>query len=305
MKSLVQPYNQSVYINGTGISGIYSIDGSYGVSEANVNFIGFGYVTGLPNAPLEGQFNIRRSLISEDPFLNLTGDGAEQAFSGTIFYEMPNLDDTLGADTFHQALNQKSGSFGFYSGYLNSYNITCSVGEVPKVSATVSVFGDLGTGIDARTHAPVDNPQIKIPNQGSITLSCNKSSTNQIVSFEHDIATPRKPIYTLPTATTPSTDQPNEWPQRVPSQVDIIYPIETTTNFTIQVDDYETKNLYDSLTGVHTDDIAITINDENSNNILSFDLSNARLVSENVVSSIGQPLQVNLTYKKYINKTGR
>ena len=297
MKSLVQPYNQTVYVNGTGISGIYSIDGSYGVQEQDVNFIGFGYVTGLCAAPMEGTFNIKRKLISEDPFLSLTGDGPGHAFSGTIFYEMPNLGGTLE--------NQKSGSFGFHSGYLNSYSISCSVGDIPNVSASVSVFGDLGTGIDARTHAPVNNPQIKIPNQGSISLSCNRSSTNNIVSFDHEISIPRHSIYTLATAATSAGAEPNEWPQRVPSQVDIVYPMETTTNFTILVDDYETKNLYDSLTGVHTDDVSITINDENSNNILSFDLSNARLISENVISSVDQPLQVNLTYKKYINKTGR
>jgi hypothetical protein len=314
MKSSVLPYNQSVYVNGTGISGIYSIDGSYGVSQQNINVIGFGYLTGLPSAPLEGQFNIRRSLISEDPFLNLTGDGANYAFSGTIFYEMPNLDGALGAETFHEALSQKSGSFGFHSGYLSSYNVSCSLGEVPKISATVSVFGDLGTGIDARTHAPadgsdsssyVDNPQIKIPNQGSISLSCKGSSTNNITSFEHEITTPRRPIYTLATSQISSEAEPNEWPQRVPSQVDIIYPIETTTNFTLIIDDYETKNLFDSLTGIHTDDVSISISDEDSSEILSFDLSNAHLVSENVTSSLGQPLQVNLTYKKFINKTGR
>ena len=297
MKSLVQPYNQLVFVNGTGISGIYSIDGSYGVKEKDVNFIGFGYVTGLLDAPLEGSFEIKRKLISEDPFLNLTGDGTDHAFSGTIFYEMPNVNGTLE--------NQKSGSFGFHSGYLNSYRISCSVGEVPDVSASISVFGDLGTGIDARTHAPVDNPQIRIPNQGSISLSCNKSSSNNIVSFSHEISVARNSIYTIGTSAIPVADEANEWRNRTPAQVDIIYPIQTTTNFTMLIDDYETKNLYDSLTGIHTDDVSITINDENSNNILSFDLSNARLISENVTSSADQPLQVSLTYKKHINKTGR
>ena len=114
-----------------------------------------------------------------------------------------------------------------------------------------------------------------------------------------------RPIYTLATSQTSSEAESNEWPQRVPSQVDIIYPIEATTNFTIQIDDYETKNLFDSLTGIHTDDVSLSISDEDSSEILSFDLSNAHLVSENVISSLGQPLQVNLTYKKYINKTGR
>ena len=145
---------------------------------------------------------------------------------------------------------------------------------------------------------------------GSITqyvpsLSCNKSSSNNIVSFSHEISVVRNSIYTIGTSAIPVADEANEWRSRAPEQVDIIYPIQTTTNFTMLIDDYETKNLYDSLTGIHTDDVSITINDENSNNILRFDLSNARLISENVTSSADQPLEVNLTYKKHINKTGR
>ena len=45
MKNASLSYNQLVYINGTGLSGIQSVEGSYGVAEQNVNFLGFGYVT--------------------------------------------------------------------------------------------------------------------------------------------------------------------------------------------------------------------------------------------------------------------
>ena len=41
MKNASLPYNQMVYINGTGISGIQSIDGNYGVTEQNVSFVGW------------------------------------------------------------------------------------------------------------------------------------------------------------------------------------------------------------------------------------------------------------------------
>ncbi|HAI18167.1 MAG TPA: hypothetical protein DCM10_09170, partial [Xanthomarina gelatinilytica] len=95
MKNASLPYNQSIFINGTGISGVQSIEGNYGVTEKNVNFIGFGYVTGLISQPMQGNFTVSRALISEDPFLNLTGDGPTYAFSGTIFYEKPNIGGTL------------------------------------------------------------------------------------------------------------------------------------------------------------------------------------------------------------------
>ena len=47
MKNASLSYNQSIFINGTGISGVQSIEGNYGVTEKNVNFIGFGYVTAV------------------------------------------------------------------------------------------------------------------------------------------------------------------------------------------------------------------------------------------------------------------
>ena len=91
---------------------------------------------------MQGNFSVSRAFVSEDPFLNLTGDGPSFAFSGSVFYEMPNIGGTLE--------NNRSGCFGFHSGYLNSYSISCGVGEVPSVNVGISVYGDLGPGIDAR-----------------------------------------------------------------------------------------------------------------------------------------------------------
>ena len=58
MKNASLSYNQLVYINGTGLSGIQSVEGSYGVAEQNVNFLGFGYVTGLISQPMQGNFSV-------------------------------------------------------------------------------------------------------------------------------------------------------------------------------------------------------------------------------------------------------
>tara|TARA_R100001082_G_C4359054_1_gene158377 strand:- start:799 stop:1692 length:894 start_codon:yes stop_codon:yes gene_type:complete len=296
MKNASLPYNQSIFINGTGISGVQSIEGNYGITEENVNFIGFGYVTGLISQPMQGNFTVSRALISEDPFLNLTGDGPTYAFSGTIFYEKPNIGATLE--------NNLSGSFGFHSGYLNSYSISCGIGEVPSVQASISVFGDLGPGIDARYNggaATADNPTIRVPDQGGIVLSCDGSRTNRITSFSHTVELPREPIYALPTAATSDLlGDDVKW--KMPAQVDLIYPLESTTNFTLEIDDYETKNLYGALTGIHIHPVDITINDDSGNEIIKFDLSKSRLISESFSSDVGGAITVNLTYKKYSNK---
>ncbi len=300
MKNASLPYNQQVYVNGTGISGIQSIEGNYGITEQNVNFAGFGYVTGLISQPMQGNFTISRALVSEDPFLNLTGDGTDFAFSGSVFYERPNLGGTLD----NTEGNYMSGCFGFHSGYLTSYNISCGIGEVPSVSVAISVYGDLGPGIDARYNkgeATADNPTIQVPNQGGIVLTCDGSSTNRITSFSYSMELPRTALYALPNTTAADlTADSVKW--KMPAQVDLSYPVESTANFTMEIDDYETKNLYGALTGIHIHNTDITINNDSGGQIVKFDLTKSRLISESFSSEVGGPVTVNLTYKKYSNK---
>ena len=296
MKNASLPYNQRFYINGTGLSGVQSIDGNYGVNEQNVNFAGFGYVTGLISQPMQGNFTISRALIGDDPWLSFTGDGTSAAFSGSVFYERPNVGGTLD--------NNFSGCFGFHSGYLNSYNISCGIGEIPSVQVSISVYGDLGPGIDVRPAGSPDglaDAEIRVPDQGGIVLTCDGSSTNRITSFSHSIELPRTALYALPNgAAADLTADSVKW--KMPVQVDLSYPIESTTNFTLEIDDYETKNLYGALTGIHVHDTDITINDDSGSEIVKFDLTKSRLISESFTSEVGGAVTVNLTYKKYSNK---
>jgi len=140
-----------------------------------------------------------------------------------------------------------------------------------------------------------------VPDQGGIVLSCDGSRTNRITSFSHTVELPREPIYALPTAATSDLlGDDVKW--KMPAQVDLIYPLESTTNFTLEIDDYETKNLYGALTGIHIHPVDITINDDSGNEIIKFDLSKSRLISESFSSDVGGAITVNLTYKKYSNK---
>ena len=88
----------------------------------------------------------------------------------------------------------------------------------------------------------------------------------------------------------------------MPTQVDLTYPVESTTNFSLEIDDYETKNLYGALTGIHQNDVDITINDSDGSQIVKFDLTKSRLISESFETSVDGAVVVNLTYKKYSNK---
>ena len=68
------------------------------------------------------------------------------------------------------------------------------------------------------------------------------------------------------------------------------------------IDDYETKNLYGALTGIHIHDTDITINNDSGGQIVKFDLTKSRLISESFSSDVSGPTAVTLTYKKYSNK---
>ena len=287
MKNASLSYEQNFFVNGTGLSGVQSINGSYGINEQPINVIGHGYVNNIINQPLEGEFTIQRTLINEDALLNMTGDSL--AFSGVVTYK-------------HGAVS--TGSFGFHSGYLTSYSISCEVGNLPSVSTNISVYGDLGRGILSASEtagagsASANDKTIEPPNMGSMTITCDElqTSTNRIVSFSHEVNCPRQAVYALPVSA-------SDTKAKFPVQVDSIYPIEQTTNLTLEIDDYQTKNLYDYLTGVYTGNVNIDINGDNGTSLASFHLDDARLVNESFSSEIDGVALVNLTFTKYINRT--
>jgi hypothetical protein len=131
-----------------------------------------------------------------------------------------------------------------------------------------------------------------------MTIYCDELNTasNRIVSLNHEIACQREAVYALPTSASDAS-------AKYPIQVDLVYPLEQTTNLSLEIDDYQTKNLYDYLTGVYTGNVNIDINGSSDGATLaSFHLDNARLVSESFSSSIGGVATVNMTFKKYINK---
>ena len=119
------------------------------------------------------------------------------------------------------------------------------------MSTNISVYGDLGPGILSASEtagvgsASANDKTIEPPNMGSMTITCDelKTATNRIVSFSHEVNCPRQAVYALPVSA-------SDTKAKFPVQVDSIYPIEQTTNLTLEIDDYQTKNLYNYLTGV-------------------------------------------------------
>lgn len=340
MKQAVLGYEQKFFINGTQLSGVQSVDGSYGISEKPINVLGWGHVNetyydktndimqadgtsfildangfkilqeencvtkDLPsspsltvlNGPLEGQFSINSTLVSEDFMLQFTGDNP---FTGSIHHGRKY--------------------FGFYSGYITNHAVSCGVGQVPVTSTSIKVFGDIGGSPDyfvvqddedaiitqedgysmaqegrsmgeASYSASGTNPfpTIRVPNQGSISVECAGASTDRVTSFNHAIEIPVSPIYTVGSS--------------MAAQVDVVWPISTTTSFSLDIDKYNYERLRGYLISPVVQDIAIRVKDCFGYTIQDYMVNNARLIGEQMSASTEGRLTVNLQYKSYYNK---
>ena len=341
MKQAVLGYEQKFFINGTQISGVQNVAGSYAIEEKPINVLGWGHVNqnfyedkdrfaqadgsfildeggfhilgeespecavdgdlnGFPqsmavlNAPLEGSFSINSTLVSEDFFLQFTGD---VPFTGSI----------------HHGKRY----FGFDKGYITNHAVSCAVGELPSTSTSIRVFGDIGgspefmeqeddeafflqedngfaiTSEDSNAgiyNASGSNPfpEIRLPNQGSIIVECAGATTDRVTSFNYSINVPVSPIYTVGSS--------------VPAQVDVAWPITTETSFSLDIDKYEYQSLRKYLKSPTVHDIAIKINDCFGVPIQHYVVKSARLIGESMAASTDGRMTVNLSYKSYYNK---
>ena len=340
MRQAVLGYEQKFFINGTQISGVQNVAGSYAIDERPINVLGWGHVnknfyndrerfaqpdgsfildengfnilgeesldcavdgdiSGFPesmavlNAPLEGSFSINSVLVSEDFFLQFTGDAP---FTGSIHHGKKY--------------------FGFDKGYITSHTVSCGVGELPTTSTSIRVFGDIGGSPEFMEqedegglflqedgfaigsedsnagiyNASGDNPfpEIRLPNQGSIIVECAGATTDRVTSFNYGIDIPISPIYTVGSS--------------VPAQVDVAWPVTTNTSFSLDIDKYEYQSLRKYLKSPTVHDIAIKINDCFGVPIQHYVVKSARLIGEDMAASTDGKMTVNLTYKSYYNK---
>lgn len=305
MKNSILNYENRFYLNGNAISGVLSVQGNYSVNYGPINTIGVGYNKQVMAEVPSASFSVNKYLLYNEPFLRFTGerpDKQAQRFAGSIDY-------------FGK-------SFGFQTGCVNSISLDCSVGEVPQTSIDIQVFGDIGKTISASGN--IGAPYISVPQVKDIILSCSGSSTNRITQFNYNINCPKKPIYLLQpsgfSSTGPSGPSgPIANFAYVPYEILLELPIEIDASFTIEVDDYESKKLYDQMNndidynfnievrGKVFQNLSLGVLDllalDSSNGILLFKqtFSNVKLISQDYNSSADDVLSVKLSYKGYLN----
>lgn len=303
MKNAILNYENQFFLNSTTISGLLSVNGSYNINYAPIKTIGVGYNKQVIAEVPVANFSINKYLLYNDPFLPFTGENRNKT-----------------AKSFKGSINYNGKKLGFLSGYLNSFSLSCSVGEIPSTTADIIVYGDLGPSYNASGN--FKPPELSVPQVKDIVLTCSGSSSNRITSFDYSINCPKQPIYTLNQSGIsfsgpigPVAPVSNF----IPSEVLLNLPIEINASFGLEVDDYQSKSLYNILTNDIDTNFSIAIKGKvfqnttlvtsdiqafSANNgitIFSQSFSNVKLISQEFNSSADDVLSVKLNYKGYLN----
>jgi hypothetical protein len=255
-KSSVSNYDNSLYLSGLKIFGVTEVNYGYSLPIQHINVIGFNKFATFTSGPPSSSFSLQKYLSPNDWILGLTGNFP---ISGVLSYN--------------------SKKFGFDSGYLNSYSVSCSVGNFPVLNADFGIFGDIGGAIGTTTSNQTG--VLKVIRPADISVTCDGSTTNRIESFTYSVDCPRQAIYGVTGAGPMAVIHPG--------------PFKVNAQFSMGVDDYESKKLFDYVVDSNKKNINITIG-----TLATFSMANMELIGETINSSATNELMMTLNYQGFI-----
>ena len=267
---------EKITINGSGIQGVQSISTQYESVARPLDNLGITEIQyapqGAQTASLQLNTLLTNTLPSEgagytslDLMQNFTGD---IPFSGIIDY---------GTEKIY-----------FSQGYMETYSVSCGIGEIPQTSTTSAIYGDFGTGSFPFWAQTSETPtSLNIPSYSSMEVNLDEFTTNRMTSFSVDIATPRVPIYTL------NADKPDK--------VIAGTPIEVNVNFSLDIDDYKIKNMRFVPEQTVFRDTTITLKKNNSDvELLRYSFNDMLLTSESFQAGVGSDAAINFNLRSFI-----
>ena len=268
---------EKITINGSGIQGVQSINAQYESVARPLDNLG---VTEIQYAPQGGQ---TASLQLNTLLINTL----EAGYSGS--YSLDVMQNFTGDIPFSGIIDYGTEKIYFSQGYLETYSVSCAIGEIPQTSTTSTIYGDFGTGVLFSEYAQGSSliPSLNIPSYSSMEVNLDEFSSNRMTSFSVDIATPRVPIYTL------NADKP--------AKVIAGTPIEVNVNFSLDVDDYKIKNMRMVPDETIFKNTTITLKKNNSDTtLLSYSFDNMLLTSESFQGGAGSNATANFNLRSFI-----
>lgn len=256
--------NQKLFIDSKEVLGIQDFNFNYNLPIDLTRYLGMENVIFSHSKPVTAEITVNKLLIDSDDFINYTGDST---FSGYLEY--------------------KDKYFAFNSGILNNYSISCSVNQIPTLTANLTVLGNFGSGVSKSTSLLPKN-DITIADYGDIEVTLNDFQFNRLQNFTLSIDTNRNILYQLG----------NSYPFQIVTNP----PIVTNLTFGIKVDDYQVKNIRDLLCQYKVGSLNITFKDfknPTADPILSFNFNEAVFLGESYQGSVSDSSIVNLTYQAF------
>ena len=267
---------EKITINGSGIQGVQSISAQYESVARPLDNLGITEIQYAPQGAQTASLQVNTLLTntlpeggagysSVDLMQNFTGD---LPFSGVIDYGTKQI-------YFTQA-------------YLETYSVSCGIGEIPQISTSAVIYGTFGTGKFESWAQSSETPgSLNVASYNSMEVNLDEFTSNRMLSFSVDIATPRIPIYALN--------------QAVPTQVIAGTPVEVSVNFSLDVDDYEIKNMRFVPDQTVFKTAKITLNKNNSTTkLLEYSFDNMLLTSESFEASTNSNAGVNFNLRSFI-----
>jgi hypothetical protein len=253
-------YESRFYLDGRELSGINSIEIGYQNAANTTNLLGYQKGLTTIGGPTSQTVSLSRNLLFNDPFLPYTG--ANHIVTGSLNYD-------------------NNASYGFESGYLTSYSVNCAVGSVPRVNTSLIVYDELRSGVNASGGG---RQTIYIPSQGSMTATCDNTTTNRVIGFDYALEVARKPYYTIGSET--------------PIEVKYIPPIKYTASVQLEVDDVFLESGYSFLTaGKEEKTVSFSIKSRDQTvTMQSLTIPKASLISEELSASADGSVRLTLNY---------
>ena len=249
----------NVNIAGSELSGISSVDFSYSNTTNILKPLGSKKGLTTVGGGTQQKVSISRHLIYDDPVLDYTGSNS---MVGNIRYD--------------------GESYSFSSGYLTNYSVNCAVGSVPKVNASFIILDELRSTIEEVADEGSGISNIYIPSQGSISITCDNSTTNRVIGFDYSITANRKPYFSIG--------------QESAVDIELMPPLEYAVQVQIEVDSAQPQDAFNFLTNRENKTLSFDIDGRGGDDIQALTVPNATLVSESLSASDNGSAVLNLNY---------
>ena len=167
---------------------------------------------------------------------------------------------------------------------LKNFSVSATINELPQASFDFVIYGSLsGTSTSLSSTAVADSTIEEITTEG-LSITFDKQSTNAVQSFSYSEIFNKQALYGIGS---------NE-----PSDIQTVGPVLQEASISIEVEDYEPEETFSFLSGSKDRNRTIKMEISGENSILNtFQLENARLVSESIGAGVGDTIVANLTYK--------